>query len=182
MEAEARIEHIEDLVFDRGTRGIEEAMDIIRAAAEDTRKTTTVKWDGKPAIIWGRDEQGICAHRQIWIWCQRVSRPATSMAQLAGIMSQRGGERGELIGIYRKLWPMLEAATPENFRDMSRAICCILKLHLKCRGNYVFKPNFVEYRIPAASKLGQAIGASEVGIAVHTRYKTADATAEPITS
>ena len=57
-EAEARIPHIEDLVFDRGTRGVEEAMSIMNHAAEDTRKHTTVKWDGKPAIIWGRDENG----------------------------------------------------------------------------------------------------------------------------
>jgi hypothetical protein len=35
----------------------------------------------------------------------------------------------------------------------------------------VFRPNFVEYKIPAASKLGERIGASEVGIAAHTRYK-----------
>jgi hypothetical protein len=47
-------------------------------------------------------------------------------------------------------------------------------------GAYVFKPNFVEYKIPAASKLGQRIGASEVGIAAHTRYKQVDAPAEAI--
>jgi hypothetical protein len=44
----------------------------------------------------------------------------------------------------------------------------------------VFKPNFVEYKIPAASKLGERIGASEVGIAAHTRYKQVDAPAEAI--
>jgi hypothetical protein len=47
-------------------------------------------------------------------------------------------------------------------------------------GAYVFKPNFVEYKIPAASKLGERIGSSEVGIAAHTRYATPDAVAEPI--
>jgi len=39
----ARIEHIEDLVFERGTRGVREALDIIQQAAENTRDTTTVK-------------------------------------------------------------------------------------------------------------------------------------------
>jgi hypothetical protein len=47
-------------------------------------------------------------------------------------------------------------------------------------GAYVFKPNFIEYRIPVASKLGQAIGESDVGIAVHTRYADPGAPAEPI--
>ena len=58
MEADARIEHLEDLVFERDTRGIKAALDIITHAAEDTAGTTTVKWDGKPAIIWGRKPTG----------------------------------------------------------------------------------------------------------------------------
>jgi len=183
MEAEARIPHIEDLVFDRGTRGVEEAMAIIRAAAEDTRKTTTVKWDGKPAIIWGRDEQGrFVLTDKSGFGAKGYEGRATSMQQLAGIMQQRGGERGELIGIYAKLWPLLEAATPENFKGYLQGDLLYTETPPEVSGNYEFKPNFVEYRIPAASKLGQAIGNSEVGIAVHTRYKTADAAAEPIRS
>jgi len=183
MEAEARIPHIEDLVFDRGTRGIEEAMAIIRAAAEDTRKTTTVKWDGKPAIIWGRDEQGdFVLTDKSGFGAKGYQGRATSMAQLAGIMSQRGGERGELIGIYQKLWPMLEAATPEKFRGYVQGDLLYTETPPEVSGNYEFKPNFVEYRIPASSKLGQAIGASEVGIAVHTRYKSPDSPAEAIRS
>ena len=183
MEAEARIPHIEDLVFDRGTRGIEEAMAIIRAAAEDTRRTTTVKWDGKPAIIWGRDDQGqFVLTDKSGFGAKGYAGRATSMQQLAGIMQQRGGERGELIGIYQKLWPMLEAATPENFRGYLQGDLLYTQTPPEVSGNLEFKPNFVEYRIPAASKLGQAIGASEVGIAVHTRYKSPDAPAEPIRS
>ena len=181
MEAEARIPHIEDLVFDRGTRGIEEAMAIIRAAAQDTRKTTTVKWDGKPAIIWGRDEQGdFVLTDKSGFGAKGYQGRATSMAQLSGIMNQRGGERGDLIGIYAKLWPMLEAATPEKFRGYLQGDLLYTETPPEVSGNYEFKPNFVEYRIPSSSKLGLAIGNSEVGIAVHTRYRTVDATAEPI--
>ena len=183
MEAEARIPHIEDLVFDRGTRGIEEAMAIIRAAAEDTRRTTTVKWDGKPAIIWGRDEQGdFVLTDKSGFGAKGYQGRATSMAQLAGIMNQRGGERGDLIGIYQKLWPMLAAATPDDFKGYVQGDLLYTETPPEVSGNLEFKPNFVEYRIPAASALGQAIAASEVGIAVHTRYRTADATAEPIRS
>jgi hypothetical protein len=47
-------------------------------------------------------------------------------------------------------------------------------------GAYVFRPNFVEYKIPASSKLGQRIGNSEVGVAVHTRYRDVDASPEAI--
>jgi len=37
-------------------------------------------------------------------------------------------------------------------------------------GNYVFKPNTVQYRIPAKSALGQRIGNSQVGVAMHSMY------------
>ena len=181
MEAEARIPHIEDLVFDRGTRGVEEAMSIMTHAAEDTRKHTTVKWDGKPAIIWGRDEHGeFVLTDKSGFGAKGYQGRATSIQQLAGIMNQRGGERGELIGIYAKLWPMLEAATPANFKGYIQGDLLYTDTPPEVSGAYEFKPNFVEYRIPAASRLGQAIGASEVGIAAHTRYKAADAQPEPI--
>jgi hypothetical protein len=181
MEAEARIPHIEDLVFDRGTRGVEEAMSIINHAAEDTRKHTTVKWDGKPAIIWGRDENGnFVLTDKSGFGAKGYAGRATSMQQLAGIMQARGGERGELIGIYEKLWPLLEAATPPNFKGYIQGDLLYTETPPEISGAYNFKPNFVEYRIPAASRLGQAIGSSEVGIAAHTRYKTADAQPEPI--
>jgi hypothetical protein len=181
MEAEARIPHIEDLVFDRGTRGVEEAMSIMNHASEDTRKHTTVKWDGKPAIIWGRDEHGeFVLTDKSGFGAKGYQGRATSIQQLAGIMNQRGGERGELIGIYAKLWPMLEAATPANFKGYIQGDLLYTDTPPEVSGAYEFKPNFVEYRIPAASRLGQAIGASEVGIAAHTRYKAADAQPEPI--
>ena len=181
MEAEARIPHIEDLVFDRGTRGIEEAMSIMNHAAEDTRKHTTVKWDGKPAIIWGRDENGeFVLTDKSGFGAKGYQGRATSIQQLAGIMQQRGGDRGELIGIYAKLWPLLEAATPTNLKGYIQGDLLYTETPPEVSGAYEFKPNFVEYRIPVASRLGEAIGSSEVGIAAHTRYKTADAPAEPI--
>jgi hypothetical protein len=179
--ANPRIEHLEDLVFERGTRGIQEAMAIMQHAAEDTRKTTTVKWDGKPAIIWGRKPTGeFVLTDKSGFSAKGYDGLATSPEQIARIMNQRGGERGDLIAIYQKLFPMLRAATPENFRGYIQGDLLYTETPPEVSGAYVFKPNFVEYKIPAASKLGERIGASEVGIAAHTRYKQVDAPAEAI--
>jgi hypothetical protein len=179
--ANPRIEHLEDLVFERGTRGVREALDIIMHAAEDTRKTTTVKWDGKPAIIWGRKPTGeFVLTDKSGFTAKGYDGLATSPEQIARIMNQRGGERGALIAIYQKLFPMLRAATPENFRGYIQGDLLYTETPPEVAGAYVFKPNFVEYKIPAASKLGERIGASEVGIAAHTRYKQVDAPAEAI--
>ena len=179
--ASARIEHIEDLVFERGTRGVREALEIIMHAAEDTKKTTTVKWDGKPAIVWGRKPTGeFVLTDKSGFGAKGYDGLATSPDQIARIMTQRGGERGALIAIYQQLFPLLRAATPENFRGYIQGDLLYTETPPEVAGAYVFKPNFVEYRIPATSKLGQRIGTSQVGIAAHTRYKTVDAPAEPI--
>lgn len=168
----ARIEHIEDLVFERGTRGVREALDILNHAAEDTRRYTTVKWDGKPAIIWGRKPTGeFVLTDKSGFGAKGYDGMATSPEMMARIQSQRGGERGELIEIYRRLFPMLRAATPENFRGFVQGDLLYTSTPPEEAGAYVFRPNFVEYKIPAASKLGERIGASEVGIAAHTRYR-----------
>jgi hypothetical protein len=48
-----RIEHPEDMVLDQGSRGLNQALQGILTAASRP-ESTTVKWDGKPAIIFGR--------------------------------------------------------------------------------------------------------------------------------
>jgi hypothetical protein len=180
-EADARIEHLEDLVFEKGTRGVREALAIIQSAAENTADTTTVKWDGKPAIIFGRKPDGrfVLTDKSGFL-AKGYDGLATSPDMMARIQNMRSGERGELIGIYAKLWPMLEAATPQNFKGYVQGDLLYTQQPPEQAGAYVFKPNFVEYRIPAESKLGQAIGNSEVGIAIHTKYADPDAQAEPI--
>jgi hypothetical protein len=177
----ARIEHIEDLVFERGTRGVREALDILTHAAEDTRRYTTVKWDGKPAIIWGRKPTGeFVLTDKSGFGAKGYDGMATSPEMMARIQNQRGSERSELIEIYRKLFPMLRAATPENFRGFVQGDLLYTETPPEQAGAYVFRPNFVEYKIPAASKLGERIGASEVGIAAHTRYREQGGEPQPL--
>ena len=179
--ASPRIEHLEDLVFEKGSRGIQEAIAIIEHAAENTAKTTTVKWDGKPAIVFGRNEAGeFVLTDKSGFTAKGYQGRATSVAQLANIMNQRGSGRGELIAIYEKLFPLLRAATPENFKGYVQGDLLYTQAPQEISGNYEFKPNVVEYRIPVGSKLGQLITGTEVGVAIHTRYKTADANAEAI--
>lgn len=179
--ASPRIEHLEDLVFEKGSRGIQEAIAIIEHAAENTAKTTTVKWDGKPAIIFGRNESSeFVLTDKSGFTAKGYDGRATSVAQLANIMNQRGSGRGELIAIYEKLFPLLRAATPENFKGYVQGDLLYTEAPQEISGNYEFKPNVVEYRIPIDSKLGQLITGTEVGVAIHTRYKTADSDAEAI--
>jgi hypothetical protein len=47
-------------------------------------------------------------------------------------------------------------------------------------GNYVFRPNTVEYKIPARSNLGQRIANSDIGIAVHSMYSDVGDARQPL--
>jgi len=165
------IEHLEDLVFRRGTQGILDALEIVQHATEKP-STTTAKWDGKPAVIFGRkpstgefvltDGSGFEA--------KGYDGLATSPRMMADIQNRRSGDRTELIQLYAELFPVLEAALPSNFRGYVKGDLLYMQTPPEIAGNYVFRPNTVEYKIPARSSLGQRIGNSNIGIAIHSMY------------
>jgi hypothetical protein len=165
------IEHLEDLVFRHGTQGIRDALAIVQHSTQQP-STVTAKWDGKPAVIFGRkpttgefvltDGSGFEA--------KGYDGLATSPRMMAQIQSTRSGDRTELIQIYTTLFPMLEAALPPNFRGYVKGDLLYMDTPPLIAGNYVFRPNTVEYKIPAKSALGQRIGNSTVGIAIHSMY------------
>ena len=179
--ANPRIEHLEDLVFEHGSRGIKTALEIIAQSAENTGRSVTVKWDGKPAIVFGRKPTGeFVLTDKSGFTAKGYDGLATSPEMMAKIQRQRGGERTELIEIYNQLFPMLQAATPPNFKGYVQGDLLYTKQPPEISGEYIFKPNFVEYKIPASSPLGQRIGTSEVAVATHTRYAEAGGTPEAL--
>jgi len=175
------IEHLEDLVFRRGTQGIQDALTIVQQAIEQP-STVTAKWDGKPAVIFGRkpstgefvltDGSGFEA--------KGYDGLATSPQMMADIQSRRSGDRTELIDVYRRLFPVLEAALPPNFRGYVKGDLLYMSRPPVVSGNFVFRPNTIEYRIPATSGLGQRIANSEIGIAVHSMYSDVGEPRQPL--
>jgi hypothetical protein len=185
------IEHLEDLVFRNGSAGIKKALDIVKNTAEDTGKTTTVKWDGKPALVFGRDPNGTFVLTDVsGFGAKGYNGLFTSPRQVARHLEQRDADaeaQGKpatrvetLLPLYVQLWPMLEAAVPKDFRGYVQGDLLYTQRPPEQAGNLVFTPNTIEYKIPIASDIGQRIANSEVGIAMHTRYAEAGAPKEPI--
>ena len=185
------IEHLEDLVFRNGSEGIKRALDIVRHTAENTGRTATVKWDGKPALIFGRDDTGTFILTDVAGFTARgYNGLFTSPRQVRQHLAARDADaeaqgrpatRVETLApVYDQLWPMLEAAVPKNYRGFVQGDLLYTTTPPLEAGNYVFTPNTVEYRIPASGDIGQRIGASDVGIAMHTRYAEPGAAKEPI--
>ena len=50
-EAEARIQHAEDLVFFQGSAGANRALDSLSSMGTGGHTSATIKWDGSPAVI-----------------------------------------------------------------------------------------------------------------------------------
>jgi hypothetical protein len=176
------IEHLEDLVFRKGSRGATEALTILDQAAASPGTTTSVKWDGIPAVYFGRkpDTGEFVLTDGAGFEAKGYDGLATSPRMMAQIQSTRKGERSGLIQTYAALWPMLEAALPTNFRGYVQGDLLYMNTPPLEAGNYVFKPNTVQYRIPAKSALGQRIGNSEVGVAMHTMYSDAGEPKQPL--
>ena len=179
----ARIEHPEDLVFDYGSKGIKQALDGIKRSAEEPAKVNTIKWDGKPAIVFGRDDSGqfILTDKGGFV-ATGYNGMATSAKDMARVFSNRKGDYTDLIGVYQKLFPLLQRAVPQHFRGFVQADLLYSATPPVQDNSYVFTPNQVTYRVSADTPLGKEIGNSDVGIAVHTEIDKPGGTVRPVTT
>ena len=182
------IEHLEDYIFRSGSAGVDRALQIADSFYSDP-KTGSVKWDGKPAVVFGRkpetgefvltDDAGFTAERLF----TSTDEVATDMARRDANAAAKGNAATRvqtLLPTYEAIWPYLEAATPENFRGYVKGDLLYTSTPEVEAGNLVFQPNTVAYRIPLASDLGKKIANSDIGVAVHTMYADADAEKQPL--
>ena len=185
------IEHLEDLVFRNGSAGIKKALDIAKHTSQATGQTATVKWDGKPALVFGRNNNGTFiltdvsgftakGYNGLFTSPNQVRQHLAARDAQAKEQGRQATRVAELAPIYDKLWGMLESAVPQNYRGFFQGDLLYINTPPLEAGNYVFTPNAVEYKIPANSDIGQRIGNSDVGIAMHTKYAEPGAPKEPI--
>jgi hypothetical protein len=176
-----RIEHPEDLVFDANpAAGLQRAITGLVSAAQDPG-SNTIKWDGRPAVIFGRKPTGeFVLTDKAGFLAKGYDGLATSPEMIAQIMAQRGGERGELVAMYQKLFPLLRRAVPQNFRGYIQGDLLYSERPPQQDGNWVFTPNTVTYSVPVNSDLGKKIAASQAAVVIHTSLDAPGGTATPI--
>ena len=176
-----RIEHPEDLVFDANpAAGLQRAVTGLVAAAREPN-TNTIKWDGRPAIIFGRKPSGeFVLTDKAGFLAKGYDGLATSPEMIAQIMAQRGGERGELVAMYQKLFPLLRRAVPQNFRGYIQGDLLYSQRPPVQNNNWVFTPNTVTYSVPVESELGAKIAQSQAAVVIHTALSAPGAEPTPI--
>jgi Family of unknown function (DUF6267) len=177
------LEHVEDLVFNNGYAGAEEALNYIDSLrhmlAEGTGTTTqlTVKWDGSPAIICGTDP----ADSKFFVGTKAVfSKGEPKLCKSAKNIQQWYGDQPELAEI---LLSALKYLSKLNIGgvvqgDLMFTPGKVSTVNVNDEDCYVFTPNTITYAVPVNSNLGQRIAGAQLGIIFHTTYSGADTVGE----
>lgn len=176
-ESKGHLDHPEDLVFLEGKSGMNRAIQAILQTAQDPQNIT-VKWDGYPALIFGRDNRGIFTIMDKHMFNKRdpQTRQLHSVEQWMAYERARGErQRSELITIIQNIWPGLERATKSAKGYYWGDLLFRHPLQDE-NGLYKFRanPNGIAYTVDVDSQLGQLIKDKTAGIAVH-QYLNPDA-------
>jgi hypothetical protein len=167
--AEARVgrefQHVEDLVYIDGVDGVNHILERLQDI-EQRPEHLEVKWDGSPAIIFGRDQQG-----QFHFADKFAREPITSSQDLYKMYMSRAREADEARQRFASsmagLYDLYQQATPVGFRGYVEAALLYQDTPKKNRrGEYEFMPNTVRYMVDADSDLGRRIGASKTGATI----------------
>ena len=175
----ARIQHAEDIIFWEGSAGAKRVIQSLRDLAEQGHKDVTIKWDGSPAIIFGRNENGefILTDKSGFTakGYDGRSKSADDLEQM--FLNRSGGKNRDkpsyqaFAANMKDIFDEYEKAVPADYRGYFKGdLLYFNKPELK-NGNYVFKPNIVEYAVDANSDLGKRIGASKTGVVIHRQVQ-----------
>ena len=175
-EAEARIQHAEDIIFWEGSQGAARAIESLRNLEKGGHTDVTIKWDGSPAIIFGRNEDGeFVLTDKSGFGAKGYDGKSTSARDLENMLKARPGYAknpegyGEFIDNMASIFDEYERALSKDFRGYYKGDLLYFNTPQESDGRYVFTPNIVTYSVDADSEVGQKIGRSKTGIVIH-RY------------
>ena len=174
----ARIDHAEDLVFLQGSQGAMRVVQALRNLEGESHKDVTVKWDGSPAIIFGRNENGeFILTDKSGFTAKGYDGKATSADNLQAMLMNRPGAKNPDAGKaadYKRfaanmkdIFDEYEKAVPKDYRGFFKGDLLYFNKPDIENGNYVFKPNIVKYSVSTQSDIGKKIGASKTGVVIH---------------
>ena len=162
------IPHPEDAIWTGGITKAQEAIAGLAAMAQG-KELTTIKWDGFPALVFGRNVDGQLMVMDKHMFEKKSGEGrVTSAEEFQQYDMNRGADRADLYGKINLLWPALETIIPGNFRGFYFGDLLYAGRLQPTDGFYVFKPNTVTYKVRADSDMGARVGNSVAGIAVHS--------------
>jgi hypothetical protein len=168
QEAKGHLDHPEDMVFLGASQGAKQAVDAMNKTVK-TPNAITIKWDGYPALIFGRGNDGKFSIMDKHMFNKKdgTGRIVYSPEQFAQYDQARGVDRQQLHQLIAEIWPGLEKA------DRSKGYYwgdLLFSQPLKeAKGMYKFRanPNGITYTVDVDSEIGQFLKGKQAGIVVH---------------
>lgn len=170
-----RTPHPEDSVFS-GLDAAKDAVDSMYYVINNP-ETLTIKWDGFPALIFGYNDKGQFTVSDKYMFDKGPEYLGTSPKFWEEYDASRGKSRADLYPKLNAIWNGLKAAVGSSKGFFWGDLMWAGQLP-EVNGKYVFKPNTVQYAVPANSDLGKSIEGTSGGVAVHQYYS--DVTANPV--
>lgn len=167
-EAKGHLDHPEDLIFLGGSQGANRAVSSMVNTVKDPAKIT-IKWDGYPALIFGRGTDGRFSIMDKHMFNKKdgTGRVVFSPEEFVKYDTDRGVDRQQLHQLIAEIWPGLEKA------DKSKGYYwgdLLFSQPLKAqKGMYKFRanPNGITYTVDANSEIGKFLNGKQAGIVVH---------------
>lgn len=170
----ARIQHAEDIIFWEGSAGAARAIESLKSLEQGKHTDVTIKWDGSPAIIFGRDENGqFVLTDKSGFGAKGYDGKAKSAKDLEAMLKNRPGYSrdpegyGQFVANMKDIFDEYEKATPKDYRGFFKGDLLYFNTPQLQDGHYVFTPNIVTYSVKADSDIGKRIGTSKTGIVIH---------------
>jgi hypothetical protein len=168
LEGKGHLDHPEDMVFLGGSQGATQAINATVATAKNP-KTVTIKWDGYPALIFGRGTNGkfTIMDKHMFNKKDQTGRQVFSPQQFVQYDQARGVDRSGLYQIIADLWPGLEKA--DNSKGFYWGDLLFTQPLQDQNGMYKFKanPNGIAYTVDSDSEIGQLFKGKQSAIVVH---------------
>lgn len=172
-EKNTHMEHVEDLIFNEGVDGARKAINFLRnlrdmlAGHAKSPITSTVKWDGAPAVFAGidpRDGKFFVAKKGVFnkepkVYKTNADIEADTSGDLAAklkVALKEFSKLGIKSGVYQGDLMFTDDKRTETIDDEK----------------YItFHPNTIVYAVPYMSELGKKIRAAKIGVVWHTTYE-----------
>jgi hypothetical protein len=163
----ARTPHPEDFIFAGSTAALDAIAGMISAVKQP--ETVTIKWDGSPAIIFGRR---VADGRFTMNYKEYIGEPGGQVTSAEELLKFYQGH-GKNMEVGEKLASVFNAVgsiCPAGFAGFVQGDLMWSEPLEPVGGKFVFRPNphGVTYGVDAKSDLGKSIAGRAVGLAVHS--------------
>jgi hypothetical protein len=159
--------HPEDSIFD-SAQSAKQAVNSLQYVIKNPG-SVTIKWDGFPALIFGRLPDGRFTVQDKYMFDNKSFATSPQEWQQYDSQKRSGTLRPDLYAKLNNIWSGLEQAVGTSTGFFWGDLLWSQPLK-PVNGTFVFKPNVVEYRVPVKTPLGQQIAGRVGGIVVHQYF------------